>query len=195
MKTSYKNLHSPHLAMAKKYWEEHLTPADLAIDATCGNGHDTLFLSNLLPLGAVFAFDIQQQAIRNTEALLGKRASHVFLHHRSHAEWDEVVFPKRPRLIVYNLGYLPKGDKQITTQTETTLKSIRSGLNLLEMGGAMSITCYPGHEEGTREEDAIQQFLATLPSQHWVVCHHQFVNKTNAPSLFWILKIETDSNG
>ncbi len=181
--------------MAKKYWEDHLTPSDLAIDATCGNGHDTLFLSKLLPLGAVFAFDIQQQAIQNTKTLLGQSAPHVFLHHRSHAEWDEMVFPKRPRLIIYNLGYLPKGDKQITTQTETTLKSIQSGLNLLETDGAMSITCYPGHEEGAREEEAIKRFLATIPSQDWVVCHHQFVNRTNAPSLFWILKIEADSNG
>lgn len=190
MHRSYKKQHSPHLSLAKKYWKEHLNHGDLAIDATCGNGHDTLFLSEILVSGIVYAFDIQNQAIQNTEALLQKNLllDRVVLHQSSHAEWNESSFPMPPSLIVYNLGYLPKGDKQLTTTTKSTLESIQIGLRLLKNNGAMSITCYPGHVEGAHEEKTISEFLTKLPSNKWLICHHRFVNRVQSPSLFWIVK-------
>jgi SAM-dependent methyltransferase len=176
---------SPHLFLAKKYWKEHLSPHDFAVDATCGNGYDTLFLSQLLEKGEVYAFDIQPKALENTKAQLPD-SSRVSLFLASHANWDKNTFPKAPRLIVYNLGYLPKGDKQITTLTETTLQSLEKALQLLAPDGAISITCYPGHKEGEKEEAAILEFLSKIPSQQWTICHHRFLNRLHSPSLIWI---------
>ena len=181
---------SPHLALAQKYWQEHVRAEDIVVDATAGNGHDTLFLSKLVPKGAVFSFDIQKEALENTKKILPPDHQ-VTLMHQSHETICEIPFQTAPRLIVYNLGYLPGGDKTITTQTETSLKSIQSCLKILAEGGALSITCYPGHEEGFREEKAIGEFFSkSLPSKEWLVCHHRFVNRPSAPSLFWVLSIK-----
>jgi hypothetical protein len=106
------------------------------------------------------------------------------LHLRSHAEILQVPLPHPPRLIVFNLGYLPGGNKAVTTQTESTLDTLQKCLSILAPDGAISITCYPGHEEGLREMEAILQFVQTLTD--WHVCHYQWVNRPRSPSLFWI---------
>jgi ubiquinone/menaquinone biosynthesis C-methylase UbiE len=97
----------PHLLLARDYWKNHLKTDDFAIDATCGNGHDTLYLSGLLPDGLVYGIDIQESALEKTREILGD-AKNVRLFCQSHAE--PIPIPKPPRLIVYNLGYLPGGD-------------------------------------------------------------------------------------
>jgi len=177
-----------HLHFAHSLWQAQVRPEDVVIDATCGNGHDTLFLSGLVPAGKVFAFDIQEKAIQNTRELLKKhgREERVALFQKSHVELRGV--PSPPRLIVYNLGYLPGGDKGVTTQTNTTLESVRVSLEILPKESALSITCYPGHSEGEREEKALVEFLATLPSHQWTIRYHQWVNRLKAPSLFWIVR-------
>lgn len=174
---------SPHLALAQNYWKNHLKPSDLAIDATCGNGHDTLFLAELC---LVIGIDIQIQAIQNTEALLEQNQKRAILHRLSHANLDELPLPHPPRLIVYNLGYLPGGDKSITTNTESTLESVKKGLELIALDGALSITCYPGHDEGQREEKALMDWAISLPSSRWSVCHHKWLNRPRSPTLIWI---------
>jgi len=138
--------------LAKKYWQEHLNKGDLAIDATCGNGHDTLFLSKLC---TVIGLDIQTQAIQNTEALLESHGVTAVLERIDHQNIDSIPLPLAPRLIVYNLGYLPGGDKSVTTLTKTTLISLEKALHLLADDGAISIVCYPGHEEGKLEEEEL----------------------------------------
>lgn len=188
---------SPHIILAKTYWRAHLKPGDVAIDATCGNGNDTLYLSELLlsdPSSSVFSFDIQPEAILSAEALLKRHLSpdhfrRVLLHRRSHLELNAVPLPYSPRLIVYNLGYLPGGNKQVTTKTETTLESVKMSLELIADDGAISIMCYPGHEEGAREEKAIVAFAESLPSKSWIVCYHQWINRPRSPTLVWIAKI------
>lgn len=181
---------SPHLKMAKDYWKGHLQQSDLAIDATCGNGHDTLFLSELC---SVIGLDIQILAIQNTEALLAKHQKKAILHRLSHEKIDTLPLPHPPNLIVYNLGYLPHGNKSITTQTESTLESVKKSLEMLAPGGALSITCYPGHDEGLREEKALEAWAASLPSDKWSVTHHKWLNRERAPSLIWILQTSKDS--
>ncbi|MCP5470008.1 MAG: methyltransferase domain-containing protein [Chlamydiales bacterium] len=130
-------------------WKEHLSSKDLVIDATCGNGHDTLFLASL---GVqVIAYDIQEAAIQVT----AKRVEgypNVTLKHASHENFDE----QGAKLIVYNLGYLPGSDKKTTTRLESTLRSLESAKKTLADGGALSIICYPGHEEGARESEAVE---------------------------------------
>jgi hypothetical protein len=183
MKTSY----SPHLVLAKKYWSDLLQKEDLAIDATCGNGHDTLFLSKLC---SVIGLDIQPQALQNTEILLQKHQQKAILHQLSHTEIDSLSLPSPPRLIVYNLGYLPGANKSLTTQTESTLISVKKSLSMLKEGGALSITCYPGHEEGAHEERALEDWIKSLP---WCVSHHKWLERSRSPSLIWILKSLKDN--
>jgi SAM-dependent methyltransferase len=173
----------PHLSLSKEYWLSHLAPDDFAIDATCGNGHDTLFLSQRLPQGTVFALDIQERALSNTKKLLST-VKNVQYFCQSHDQLDLLPIPRPPHLIVYNLGYLPGGDKSITTRVESTLKSIRQSLLLLHPNGALSITCYPGHDEGLREETEIFAFANTLAK---TVSIHRW-GRLRSPSLLWICK-------
>jgi SAM-dependent methyltransferase len=180
-----------HLLLAQKYWKNLLKPIDNVIDATCGNGKDSLFLKKLICKGKLFCLDIQKKAIENTHILLKKENvdfKNIFLIKKSHEDFSYI--PKIPiKLIVYNLGYLPKSDKTITTKTKTTLKSIKNALNLIEKDGGISITCYPGHLEGQKEENALIYFLSTLNSKNLNICYHKWINKKNSPTLIWIKKL------
>lgn len=172
---------SPHLKLAKNYWKELLQPSDLAIDATCGNGHDTLFLAEIC---SVIGLDIQTQAIESTKALLAQHQKNAVLHLISHAHIDTIPLLYPPKLIVYNLGYLPRGDKSITTMVESTVASVEKSLTLLAPNGALSITCYPGHDEGKREEEILEKWITQLSSKKWSVTHHKW--RDRSPSLIWI---------
>ena len=192
---------SPHLSLAHAYWKGHLRPGDIAIDATCGNGHDTIELARILlahPDSLLLGLDVQQTALENTSSLLRSSVpesyiARILLHRRCHADIDLIPLPVPPRLIVYNLGYLPGSDKTITTQTPTTMQSVQKALRLLALGGALSITCYPGHPEGAKEEAAILTWAKNLPSDQWHVCHHCWINRPAAPSLFWVRGIGESS--
>lgn len=166
-------------------------PTDTAIDATCGNGHDTLFLAKLR-LKKLFAIDLQPEALKKTENLL---ESHLSLEERSaiqlvqmsHENIDQLPLNEKPKLIVYNLGYLPGSDKKIKTQKESTLASLKKGSSLLTEGGALSITCYPNHAEGKEEEIAILEWAKELPPTHWEVRYHQWINRPPlSPTVLWL---------
>ena len=103
-----------------------------------------------------------------------------------HSTFPTITQPLK--LIVYNLGYLPGGDKEITTQTGSTLISLQEGLKLLTTNGIISMTCYPGHEEGNNEEKAILEWAATLHPNHYVIYYTQRLNRINPPSLLLIQK-------
>lgn len=163
-----------HLELVKKFWTRHLRSGDYAVDATCGNGHDTLFLAQQEGISVV-SLDIQKEALQNTALLLEKSLSlevqkKVLLVEQSHSTFPP--FSKPPRLIIYNLGYLPGGDKNVTTKTETTLQSLRSALQILAPDGAISLMCYPGHAEGLLEQEAIINFLDSLKSSYTYERYH-----------------------
>ena len=90
--------------------------------------------------------------------------------------------------MVYNLGFLPQGDITITTKVDSTLKSIENSFDLLSRNGAISITCYPGHLEGEREEKAILEMVSKLDKKDFVVCYHKWINREKSPTLIWITK-------
>lgn len=171
-----KKIYSPHIQLAHELWQKHLEKEDIAIDATCGNGHDTRLLSTLC---FTIGLDIQPQAIVNTQAIAPKATLYLL----SHEHIDTLVLSKPPRLIVYNLGYLPRSDKSITTLTETTLVSVEKSLSILAPKGALSITCYPGHPEGEREQKRLEEWLTSHPN----AIHHKWGEK--APSLIWLTKL------
>lgn len=180
-------LFQSHLDLAHRYWTEAIRLGDTVVDATCGNGHDTLQLARLVGAeGTVYAYDIQSQAIANTRTLLEREGllDRVQLRQASHADLSLT----RPQAIIYNLGYLPGSDKEITTKVETSLLSITQGLEQLQSGGIMSITAYPGHQEGALEKAALHELFLTLPPQVWSCTFHQWLNRQAAPCLFLLQK-------
>lgn len=190
-------LFQSHLDLAHTYWKNLLQPGDSALDATCGNGHDTLVLAQLLfqeasiPFGTLHALDNQPEALFSTQTLLtntlsSSQLTHLKFHLQCHSKLPQEILPATLRLVVYNLGYLPGANKQHTTCTSTTLMSLKEALGLLTSGGCISVTAYPGHPAGKDEEEALLGFCASLSPRQWSICHHRFSNRRQAPSLFLI---------
>ncbi len=134
---------------------EHLKNNSIAIDATCGNGNDTLFLTSLIDRGKIYAFDIQEIAIERTKNKI--KADNVTLILDSHENIKKYV--RATDLIIYNLGYLPNHDKKITTNYQSTLKSIAAGLDILKIGGLILVVVYTGHQEGKLKVSTFQGIL------------------------------------
>lgn len=197
MRTEFPLFHS-HLDLAHRYWSGLVQPGDVVVDATCGNGYDSLVLAQLALTehsGQLHLIDIQAEALDATRARLNAlpaiRLQRVLFHLQSHENFPAAITPHSVRLVVFNLGYLPGGDKGITTRVSTTLKSIQNALSLLQMGGCLCITAYPGHAEGAREETALMPLANSLPTQEWNVCHHRWLNRQDAPSLLLIQRRST----
>lgn len=191
-----------HLELAHHYWEKIVSPGDRVIDATCGNGHDTLKLARLVlteESGEVYAIDVQASALEKSRELLSQNLSPLLCQRvhwaaESHENFPQAILPESVKLIVYNFGYLPGGDKSLTTKTDTTLESVKQALTLLCKGGALSLTCYPGHAEGATEEALLGELLTSLSPREWSVCHHVWRNRRNAPSLFLVCRtVETNN--
>ncbi len=164
--------------LAARYMAQVLRPGDTAVDATMGNGHDTERLADLVgPEGHVFAFDIQEQAVESTRKRLTDAGlvTRVTLIKDSHANMAAYV-DRPPRLIAFNLGFLPGGDKQVTTLLSSTLAAVRAAMELLSPGGMLLCCCYPGHTEGQRELDALREIFASVPPQAFNILEHCFVN-------------------
>ncbi|MGK5595086.1 MAG: tRNA (mnm(5)s(2)U34)-methyltransferase [Parachlamydiaceae bacterium] len=179
-------LNSP-IHVAHHFWKQMVETADHVIDATLGNGQDALFLAPLCSKGKLIGIDIQEQAIRSSQELL-KGYQNIEYVVGSHASFPSHLLPETIKLIVYNLGYLPRGDKTIVTQTSSTLESLQNALPLLVPGGMVSMTCYSGHEEGANEEKALIDFSRSLNPRQWSVSHQQWLNRHRCPSLLLILK-------
>ena len=170
---------------AKELIENAMYPSARAIDATMGNGHDTKWLCELAgEEGHVYAFDIQQQAVESTRSRLQSASleNRATLIHAGHQLMGEYV--KEPvDAIVFNLGWLPSGDKTVTTLTETTLQAVDAAVKLLAPGGIMTVCVYPGHDEGTREKHALIDWASALPHTVFDVMLKQYLNQPNQPPL------------
>ena len=164
---------------------------DAVIDATLGNGHDTVMLAELVgESGHVTGFDIQPDAVARTSALLEEKGllGRCTLYAEGHEHLAERV--QGPvKAAVFNLGWLPGGDKSITTHWETTQTAIRAALSLLVKGGVCTVCAYPGHAAGAQERQALMDWLSTLRPQEFNVLHHRFLNAgPGAPECFVIQK-------
>ncbi len=159
------DLRPPLTRLVHERLQAHLAAGDLAIDATAGNGHDTLFLARQVgPSGAVQAFDIQRQAIEKTRERLQAAAQHaqVTLHQVGHEHMAERVpsdWQGRVAAITFNLGYLPGGHHATTTLPATTLAALDQALALLCPGGVLSVLVYRGHPGGQAEADAVEAWF------------------------------------
>lgn len=176
------------LSVEKSFLIPHIRKGGTAVDFTMGNGHDTLWLSRMVGEdGRVFAFDIQAQALENTRALLQKEGApeNFTLILDSHHRVKEYV--KEPVCAgLFNLGFLPGGDKAVTTKRETTLMALRAGIELLAPDGALLIAVYPGHEEGHIEGELIQKELAAYERREFCAAKFQILNSPASPYFFLV---------
>jgi predicted methyltransferase len=161
------------------------------VDATCGNGHDTLVLARLVGIrGHVWGFDIQKQAIVETgrrldDAELSNRVTLLKIGHEELAL--HVTVPVEA--VLFNLGYLPGGDRSIITRPETTVAALGQALQLLVPGGIVAVTVYPGHNGGMEEQLTVEDWAARLDPRTY---HSWRMGQTNvstdAPYLLLIQK-------
>lgn len=167
--------------------KQALSPGDQAIDATVGNGHDTLLLAKLVgDTGKVYGFDIQRQALQNTKALLQEHQmdNRVTLFQESHDKMKELLPPEAIGNIgcaVFNLGYLPGSDKSITTTANSTIDAIEQLLEIIKVNGLILIVVYHGHEEGKKEKEALLRYLSALDQKFVDVLKYSFINQKNDP--------------
>lgn len=147
-----------------------LCSGDICIDATAGNGHDSLFLAQSTATnGIVYAVDVQESAILKTADRLKQHGFRDQLKaiHESHENLDQIIDPKlrgKIATIMFNLGYLPGGNQQIITQAYSTVKSLEQAYDLLRKKGIITIICYRGHDGGEKET---QEVLSLCESKKW----------------------------
>lgn len=159
---------------------------DVVIDATCGNGNDTLFLCELVgEAGHVYAFDVQATAIENSKVkTIAENFENVTYVLDSHAMMDTYIPENLHGNIsgaIFNLGYLPRSDKKIITQPTSTIEAIEKSLDFLKMNGLVIVVVYHGHEGGTEEKDSVIQFTENLAQEDYAVLKYQFINQRNNP--------------
>ena len=147
------------LAYAHQKVADAVSVGDVVVDATLGNGHDTLFLARSVgDHGRVIGFDVQQRALDATSQRLldsGVASSCFELHLESHDQISHRVTVGECSAIMFKLGYLPGSDKSLVTETESTLNALSQAVSGLCMGGVLTIMCYPGHAGGDIEADHV----------------------------------------
>lgn len=180
------SLFRSHLDLAHQYWKRLVASHDIIIDATCGNGHDTRFLASLKPQ-KIYAIDIQEKALNEARKRIEEDAAVSYIL-GCHSQFPKEIQKNSVKLIVYNLGYLPGGNKSKTTLSSTTIQSLNNAMPLVCAGGMMSITCYPGHDEGQKEQGAVLSWAENLDKSLWSCCHHTWINRSAAPTLLLIQK-------
>lgn len=170
---------------------EVLQEGDVAVDATAGNGHDTVFLANLVGgTGHIYAFDIQKQALQKTEDRLNEAGANerVTLVQDSHHKAISYIKEEAIALALFNLGYLPGGDKTVVTQGETTIMAADSLLNILRTNGRLILVLYPGHPEGRVEAAEVEAWAGALPQSLFTVQKTVTLNQANNPP--YVIAIE-----
>ncbi|GAE34216.1 class I SAM-dependent methyltransferase [Halalkalibacter akibai] len=175
------------LPFARFLLEQALQPGDHAVDCTVGNGHDTLFLANLVGKdGFVYGFDIQEQAILKASDRLKDQnlLSRVDLFQTGHEHVRQSIPTQHHSKLkgaIFNLGYLPGGDKSIVTQPTSTLAAVSALLEMMPAGGLIVLVIYHGHEEGKQEKTSVLSFVEQIDQRLAHVLKYEFINQANHP--------------
>lgn len=187
--------------LAQAAVRELLRPGDLAIDATAGNGHDTLFLAQVVGAeGTVWACDVQEPAIAATRMLLAIEGHrHVELFREDHSQLASRL-PESARgqisAVMFNLGYLPGGDKSVTTLADSTRTALDSLWDFVRPGGIVTILAYPGHAGGEAESRGVDAFAASLRlNGHDVTIQEGPPGKAPSPRLTIVRRSTTRTDG
>ncbi len=176
----------------------------LAVDATAGNGHDTLFLARLVGArGRVWAFDVQQAALAAARErvlhaggdALAERVTFVRQGHENLAR----VLPESARGgirgALFNLGFLPGSDKRVTTSAATSVRALADLAECMAPGGVVSVHCYAGHAGGREETDAVTAFCSALPWPRWRAGRYEMANRTRNREVLFLLEKAAGSAG
>lgn len=166
--------------------KDKIKKGDTVVDATMGNGNDTIFLARLVgDKGRVFSFDIQEMALRRTLEKIkdcGLGNYNIELIRDSHENMEKYIDQPIDG-VMFNLGYLPKGDQSIITRPVSTIKAIKSALKLLKPAGIMSIIIYYGHQGGGDERDQVLNYLGGLSSRDFTVMKSSYINRDKNPPI------------
>lgn len=176
--------------IAKSICMNKLEEGDIAVDATMGNGNDTVFLAEIVGrTGKVYAFDIQEDAVRSTQKkIIDKNLfKYVKLINDGHENMDNYI-SERVKLIIFNLGYLPKGEHSITTKADTTLIALKKALNLIDKNGVVILVIYYGHEQGKTEKMSLEEYSKKLDQKKYNVVKMDFINQINSPPMLIIIE-------
>jgi len=177
---------------------ELLTAGDTAVDLTAGKGRDTLALAEAVGhSGRVIAIDVQAEALAQTSLLLTEKGyvvhpwqtdrkvpeqPGIYLIQGCHSRLSEAL-SSTPRAVIANLGYLPGGNRQLITQTDTTLAALSQALDLLSRGGRLAVVLYPGHDGGAEEAQEVTRLFRQLNGETWQVLELSVANQSFAPRL------------
>ncbi len=176
------------LDLHKQFILTHLREGDIAVDFTMGNGHDTEFLSRTVgENGHVYAFDIQSAAVESTRKRLketGCPDNYTLICDSHHNVKNYVNCEIKAGM--FNLGWLPGGDKSITTMRETTMPAIEAAISLLGRDAILNIAVYPGHPEGDAEGAMIEEYLSSLSRFKVCVTKVKIANSPTSPYFFMI---------
>lgn len=172
------------LGLVHTFLEQHIEKGAFCIDATAGKGRDTALLCRLTgETGRVLAFDIQPEAVEQTNRLLSREGLTAEVYLDSHAHLDQYAPPESVDAVVFNLGRLPGGDPHIVTKADSTLRAMEAGLHLLKPGGIMAIALYYGKENGYEEKRAVLDYLKTLDDRCYTVLCCEWSNRRGEPPL------------
>lgn len=171
---------------------EHLQDGDRAIDATAGNGHDTIFLARQVGSeGRIITIDIQEAAIEATRTRLeqAKLLTRVTLRAGDHADIMEELALKHAAefaAIIFNLGYLPGSDQGVQTQPTTTRQALHAALELLQPSGRLCVTAYRAHPGGLEEAATVEAWMQQQKAKgHSIEVH--VPPSDNSPPILWVL--------
>ena len=176
-------------ALAQQLLGPLIRPGDIVIDATAGNGHDTLFLAeNVGPDGRVLAFDVQAAAIDSTRRRLvdAGMEGRVDFYQESHVGIATRAEPQSVAAVMFNLGYLPGENHDLTTSRDDTLAALDATAVVLKSGGALTVVCYPGHPAGAEEALAVEKWLAARTADGWRVARFGAIG-TRRPAPFLLV--------
>ena len=166
----------------------------LPVEATAGNGHEPVCLATCGgPQGRVVAIDLQSEAIQRTRDRIDESGfQNVLYFESSHINLPSIVAEEDHRsvgAVMFNLGYLPSGDKSVITQTSTTILAIQAALNIIRPGGIVSVLAYPGHSGGDAEASAVVKFAGSLYSEKYRVTVTQANNAAHSPVLVQVVEL------
>lgn len=176
---------------AKWFIQQEVIPGDTCVDATVGNGNDTVFLAELVgKSGRVYGFDIQATAIEITRKKLAESCllDRVLLIHDSHAYMEKYIKPNAVKAVMFNLGYLPGSDHSLITKPESTLRAVASSLNLIKEDGLITIVCYRGHHGASSEFECLNDFLSKLNPIFYQVIRLDLINRLKPPPVLYVVR-------
>lgn len=175
-------------------WDRLLEEAQVIVDATCGNGHDLLYLAEKAQDGAhLYAIDIQEQAIKNTQRIMAEakvknKTSITYIQGSHDHAMEACIEEDHLDLVVFNLGYLPGADHSLMTKADQTLAALGAALSKLAKGGLVSLVAYPGTPQGLEEEKALKAYISKLDQKAFNTCYWRPLNQVNQPPVIYLIQ-------